>query len=88
MAELNKLTEEELDNISGGMIFNAAGVEGSDPNYPWEVLDNNNCNVLGRFPSRDAAIKYANSFGKNPYNAQEVDWATVQRLRANPNVNC
>ena len=86
MDDIKKLTEDELDDVAGGMIFNASGVAGSDPNFPWEVLNNNNCSVLGRFPTKDAAVKYAQSFGKDPYNAQEVDWATVQRLRTNPNV--
>ena len=88
MAETKQNINDELDEISGGMIFNASNIEGSDPNYPWEVLDNNDCRVLGRFPNRDLAVQYANSFGDgSSYDAQEVDWNTVQRLRKNPNID-
>ena len=34
-----RLTEDELNKVSGGFIFNATNSSGSDPIHPWEVLD-------------------------------------------------
>lgn len=87
MAENIKINEDSLDEVSGGMIFNATGYEGN-PNLPWEVVANNDCRVLGAFSTQAEACEYAKKFGKHDsYNTQIVDWATVQRLRNNPNVN-
>ncbi len=87
MADINKINEDALDEISGGMVFNASGIEG-DPNRPWEVVANNDCRVLAAFSTQGEACEYAKQFGKHdPYNTQLVDWNTVKRLRANPNTN-
>ncbi|MCR5748461.1 MAG: hypothetical protein K6G03_12195 [Lachnospiraceae bacterium] len=87
MEENNKINAEDLENISGGMIFNAAGYEG-DPFRPYEVVANHNCQVLAAFSTKAEACEYAKRFGKNDsYNTMEVDWLTVQRLRNNPNTN-
>ena len=40
-----KLGDDQLEEVTGGVIFNASGIIGSDPNMPWEVLDNRNGNV-------------------------------------------
>ena len=87
MADEKKLTDEELDGISGGMIFNATGRPEADPFNPWEIINNNNGEILGRFPNRDAACEYAKRvYGKyDNYNTLEVPWETVDRLRKNPN---
>ena len=87
MADINKISDDELENVSGGMIFNARGYEGT-PSLPWEVVANHNCQVLAAFSTKDEAVRYAQRFGKDDsYNTMEVDWITVQRLRTNPNVN-
>lgn len=88
---LNQLGDEDLDSIAGGMVVNAAGHEG-DPNLPWEVVANNDCHVIRAFSTQAEACAFADTFNKkghhkDPYNTQLVDWATVERLRANPNVN-
>ncbi len=86
MNDQNKIKDEELEQVNGGMIFNATGLPEADPFNPWEVLDNDNCAILARFPTRDAACEYAKRvYGSYSYNTQEVDLATVQRLRQNPN---
>lgn len=86
MSELEILKVDELDSVSGGMILDTNSTPEYDPNYPYEVLDNNNCKVLGKFPTMDAAVKYAKSFESSSYDTQQVDWATVKRLRTSPNV--
>ena len=83
----NRLNDDELKNINGGMIVYAQGLPEFDPFFPWEVVENNNCRVLGKFASKDEAIRYAKSFGPESYNAQDTDIETVLRLRANPQGN-
>ena len=86
MADMNHLSDEELKHVSGGMLFDATGKEECDPQNPWEVLNNDNCSIIARFPNRKAAADWVTSkFGTYSYNAQVVDWDTVQRLRKNPN---
>ncbi len=87
MKEKNLIPEEDLNDVSGGMIVYAQGLPEFDPVCPWEVVENNNCRVLGKFTLKDDAIKYAKSFGPESYNAQETDIDTVLRLRANPQGN-
>lgn len=80
----NAINDAELGNVSGGLIFNASNISGSDPARPWEVIDNKNGNVLARFATRDQAVAAAQQYGGNPYNAMETDWNGVCALRNNP----
>ena len=75
------VSDEELDKVAGGVIFNASNIYGADPSNPWEVLDNSNGNVIARFNNKNDAVACAKSFGSNPMNALEVDWAQVCFLR-------
>lgn len=84
MGNEKKIDLNELENVSGGLIFNASNISGADPAKPWEVIDNKNGNVLARFASKNEAIANASQYGSNPYNAMEVDWDAVTRLRNNP----
>ena len=84
---MEKILENDLENVSGGMVVYAQGLPEFDPNCPWEVVQNDNCRVLGKFPSQELACQYAKSFGPEAYNAQLTDIATVNRLRANPQGN-
>ena len=87
MSEFNRISDDDLNNVNGGMVVYAEGLPEYDPLFPWEVVENNNCRALGKFPTKEDAIRYANSFGPEPYNAQETDIPTVLRLRANPQGN-
>lgn len=80
----NAINDADLGNVSGGLIFNATNISGSDPSRPWEVIDNKNGNVIDRFARREDAVARAQQFGGNPYNAMEVDWNQVVSLRNNP----
>ncbi|MCR4739429.1 MAG: hypothetical protein K5886_04110 [Lachnospiraceae bacterium] len=85
MSDMKKINDDNLDQVNGGMLFDSFGYEG-DPNLRWEVLNNDNCEVIARFSTKDAAAKWVtDNYGTYSYNAQEVDWDTVQRLRKNPN---
>lgn len=79
--ENRKITDEEVDSASGGLIFNASNIIGSDPQNPFEVLDDTNGNVLARANTYDLAVQYATRMGKS-YEYTE-DWDRVLRLRNN-----
>ena len=82
---MNKMNDSDLENVSGGLIFNASNISGSDPARPWEVLDNKNGNVLMRFTNQtDAENWVRNTYGNNALNTARVDWNYVQALRSNP----
>ena len=82
---MNKINDSDLDNISGGLIFNASNISGSDPARPWEVLDNKNGNVLQRFTTQADAENWVKStYGNSALNTASVDWNYVQALRSNP----
>ncbi len=80
-----KIHDAELDNVSGGLLFNASNIIGSDPSRPWEVLDNKNGNVIQRFSNENDARNWViNTYGSNALNTANVDWDYVQALRSNP----
>ena len=80
------ISNEEMETVNGGMILDSKGTPDYDPLFPYEVIENNTGKILGKFPTPQAADSFARSFGPESYNAQIVDWATVDRLRKNPNV--
>ncbi len=81
---MNKMNDSDLGNVTGGLIFNASNISGSDPLRPWEVIDNKNGNVLDRFATRAEAEARARQFGSNEYNVMEVTWDGLVSLRNNP----
>lgn len=78
---MQKINETELENVSGGVIFNASQIMGSTPGKPWEVLDNNDGHVIDRYATRQEAEKRAKEFGNCPANAIEYNWDQVRQLR-------
>ena len=82
---MDKLNDSNLENVSGGLIFNAQNIAGSDPNNPWEVVDNKNGNVLARFNNEQAAKDYVTrTYGTYAYNTMEISWNDLVALRNNP----
>ncbi len=76
---VNQINDDELEGVSGGIIFNASRISGSDPNNPFEVLDDNNGQVLARASTYDQARRYAESMGKSVEYTE--DWDRILRLR-------
>ncbi len=73
-----KLSDDDLDQVSGGEIFNAVNISGHDLNNPWEVL-NEKGEVIGRAPTRDDAIWLA---GNKGVSSREVKtWEEVEQMR-------
>ncbi|MBR4718688.1 MAG: hypothetical protein IKP31_00435 [Lachnospiraceae bacterium] len=78
--EKDKLTDEELESTSGGLIFYARNIIGSDPNNPFEVLDDRTGDVLARANTYEQAVQYANNMGKSWEYTEE--WDRIQWLRS------
>ncbi len=61
----------ELEKVSGGYVFNVspgyAGVE----TKRWEVVDDGNEEVLGRYATRDEAMKMATAKGQS---SKQIYW--------------
>ena len=36
---MNRLSDDELDKVSGGYIFDATNIPGSNPERPWQIID-------------------------------------------------
>ena len=75
----NMISDGALEGVSGGLIFNASNIAGSDPNNPFEVLDDRNGQVLARANSYDQARQYAEHLGQSIEYTD--DWDRIQRLR-------
>ena len=73
-----KIDDGVLEGISGGVLFDAQDIAGSDPNNPWEVLDDKDGHVVARFPSKFAALTAVGGLNENH---MEVNWDQVKQLR-------
>ncbi|MCR5774610.1 MAG: hypothetical protein K6G42_05950 [Lachnospiraceae bacterium] len=87
MSENNKINEDRLDEVSGGIIFDASGIDGADKNNPWEVLDDTTGERVAGYPSESAARQAAMDGipmadgSKRRYNLLKVNWDQVLSLR-------
>lgn len=85
-AEIRKLNDDNMDQVSGGYIFNSSGLYTDDhenTKTPWEVLDNNgNVMVVNgrelRFTNQQDAAQAAR---ENNVSDAEVDWDWVKGRR-------
>lgn len=73
-----KLDANGLDEITGGVLFYAKGISGSDDNNPWEVLDDKDGHVVARFPTELAARSALGALNENQV---ELKWDQVLQLR-------
>jgi hypothetical protein len=73
-----KIDVDKLDSLSGGVLFNANGISGADPNNLWEVLDDKDGHVVARFPSEAAARAALGALNENHV---ELNWDQVLALR-------
>lgn len=84
MDNKNIINDNDLGKTSGGVIFNATGISGADPDKPWEVLDDktgNNIYIDGVkqvFETREKAVEAAKKIGANH---MEVNWNQVLQMR-------
>lgn len=73
-----KINDDEMDKVSGGLIFNAQNISGSERDNPYEVLDRKG-NVCFRTNNYYAAYDFAVRNGFDPEYTE--DWDRVLRLR-------
>lgn len=67
----NAFNSNELEKVSGGYVFHVApGCAGVETKR-WEVVDDANGEVLGRYATRDEAIKMASAKGQSD---KEIYW--------------
>ena len=74
---MEELSNKQLESITGGVIFDASNIVGSDYYHPWEVLDEKG-NVVKRCTTREEAIFEA---GKSNKSYMEITWEQVMQLR-------
>ena len=83
MTENNRIDDKELENVSGGFIFNSTGIAGADPWNNWEVIDNKTGDVISRFHTKEEALACAGSFHGSAYDTMEIKWDDLCNLRNN-----
>ena len=80
----NKIDDNDLENVSGGVLFNSTGISGADPEKPWEVLDDHTGEIIyfngvkQVFKTRKEAIEAAKRLGLN---TMEFTWDQVLEKR-------
>ena len=77
----NKLSDDDLDVVSGGGIFDSSGLSTDDNENkkdPWEVIDDSDGKVLARCKTQNEALYVA---GQKKVNSVEYNWNQVQQLR-------
>ena len=74
----DKLDESLLEGVTGGVVFDATGISGADMSRPYEVLDDKNGAVLGRFTTMADARTAAGFISQNHV---ELNWDQVLELR-------
>ncbi len=75
-----KLSDSELDNVNGGIIFNATGISGSNPDYPYEVLDAKG-DVVFRAKDYNGAVGFAMAGGYAIDYKDINNWDEIQEIR-------
>ena len=82
-----ELEENDLEQVTGGMILNATGLPECDAARPWEVIHNNTGEVLSRWSTRDEACWAAKQYHSgSSYDTQIVSIEQVDYLRKHPQI--
>lgn len=81
-AEAIELTDDDLDQVTGGLVLDATGMPECVPGKPWEVIHNNTGEVLSRWGTRDEACWAAQQYKSgSPYDTQICTAEQVNFLR-------
>lgn len=88
MDTANKLNDDQLNEVTGGMVLDATGWQGEcDPTRPWEVIHNNTGECLSRWRTRDEACYAAKQYKSgSSYDTQICSREQVEYLRAHPQI--
>ena len=79
--ELKLIGENELEKVSGGYVYGGGILKGKK----WEVIDDGNGNVLGRYETEKEAKKMA---GKKSQSKKELSWKELCDLREVSKPHC
>lgn len=71
---IRKINENDENNISGGLTYS----HGADRERPFEVIDDDDGEVVGRFHSKKEARMYAKLHN---YETKEIEWGELDRIR-------
>ena len=90
MAELKnmKINDEETGNVSGGAVFDATNIPGSDSILPYEVI-NETDRVFGNFKKGDVVARFDNPNDAAEYARRHglsdsfIESNELERLRRN-----
>ncbi|MCR4922665.1 MAG: hypothetical protein K5931_01510 [Lachnospiraceae bacterium] len=75
---IKKIDDDMLKTASGGDVFFAGNISGSDPTRPYEVTNDVTGDVVARFASLKEAEDSARSYGLS---TSMIDWNTLQAKR-------
>ena len=75
--ELREIKDSELEKPAGGYVLDAKEVAGV-PELPYEVIDDSNGEVLGRYKTLDEAKDWANKKGQT---SKSISYNTVSSMR-------
>lgn len=75
---MEKLEDEQIATVTGGYIFNAVNISNSDPQKPWEIIDDKTGDVLGRFANYDDALEAARKVNRS---GELISWDDLVDLR-------
>ena len=85
--EAVELADEELEQVTGGMILNATGLPECEPGRPWEVIHNNTGEVLSRWSTQQEACWAASQYNSgSSYDTQLCTIEDVNYLRSHPQI--
>jgi len=85
--EAVELGDDELEQVTGGMILDATGLPECVAGKPWEVIHNNTGEVLSRWSTRDEACWAAKQYHSgSSYDTQICSIEQVTYLRNHPQI--
>lgn len=71
---VHELSLDELDGATGGYIF----MNGDDPDFPYELIDDRTGNVIASFQSKQDAIESARDW---ELSTKSITWDELNNLR-------
>lgn len=86
-AEAIALDDKDLEQVAGGLVFDATGLPECEIGRPWEVLHNNTGEVLSRWSTQWEACEAAKKYNSGSvYDTQLCTIEEVNYLRSHPQI--
>ena len=85
--EAVEIEDNELEQVTGGIILNATGLPECVPGKPWEVIHNNTGEVLSCWGTQNEAYCEAKKYNSgSKYDTQICTIEEVEYLRSHPQI--